>query len=478
MPREINNFRQFNEANIRSNKGLDRDYIDNIKRSEEREAHRKLQRGEVDPRNMMQMASELISLQGGRAEFTRMGIVPTWIDREKKAEVEELARSIIDDRYGRIINALNIDMDIKLVDPQELRDMKQGEKMSNSPQMEENWEEEVTDDEDFIADVQKRKIANIITQGSAKNVHRLIHMYRDRIEELDPRMFEVMDLLIKSNEVQEWLQPEDTERGGQLIRQFMNGYTMTEFPENRDQDEMEEEIEERTEDIDIEALLNNDENEEAKLEEAFDGWDDKIKVKARAIDLVVLLHESVKGIFEVLGSPSIPEDDEDRARDIIANTDTLEDEFEDLRYGPQIREDLLEWVNSNDKVNDIDDGFEYVWGAMVSVESKLFLELFKDAIIDKTGKADRWLDQTLDRLKREEKEFKDAQSDYEQQMRDWEEQQKFDNIQKRQIEKPKPQEESGEPNYSEMSKKQLGELRDQALDDGNFELLKKITKYL
>lgn len=469
MPREINNFRTFNEANIRNNKGLDPDYIDNIRDSEIQDAHRKVRSGEVSPpMEIMGLVRQLMSIQGGELSMGRGGFTPVWRDYEKKATIEQLARDIISDRYGNLLDTLNVEMDIELVDPSELDEMKQGGEMSDSaPEMPE-YEE--TDDEDLRDDVDKRKIANIITQGSAKNVHRLIHMYRDKIDEVDDRLFTILDRLIKSQEAAEWLMAGDDNRpgGGSMIRQHMNGFSKVEFESPEDQMEFEE----MADDIDMDV-------DDFNTEEAFEEWDGKIKVTARGIDLVILLHESVKGIYEILGSPSIPEFDVQRADDILINTDTLDDEHEDLRYGPKIREDLLNWVNTNDKVNQIDDGFEYVWGAMISVESGPFLDLFFDAIIGKTGKADKWLDNTLDKLIQDEEEFKRAEFEYEQELKNWETQKQLSpEVEVEDDDFIINDTEEDDEDYSKMSQRELGVLRDKALDNGDFDTLKKISQYL
>lgn len=477
MPREINDFRRFNEANIRNNKGLDRDYIDNIKSTEQAESNRKIQRREVEnPNRIMPMVEEIMEIQGGQIRQTMFGPMPEWHDYEKKEKIEQLARDIIQDRYGRLINSMGVEMDIKLVDPRELQDMKEGCEMCDSPEPPAEYEE--TDDEGLRNDIDKRKIVNIITQGSAKNVHRLIHLYREKIEELDPRLFELMDKLIKSNEAMEWMIPEN-DSNGKMIREMMNGFTKTEFENDDDASDFKE----MSEDIDIEEAMTD---EDFDLDKAFEDWNGKIKVTARAIDLVVLLHESVKGIFEVLGSPSIPEHDEQRASDIMANTDTLKDEFEDLRYGPRIREDLLNWVNSNNKINQIEDGFEFVWGEMVSIESSAFLDLFFDSIISKTGIADKWLDDLLNKLIEEDKNLKTSQFEYDQNKSDYDNSNSWG---KNTPSKPKEIEKSPsssaakdtvdqEPDYSKMKQGELSLLRDKLLDAGDFEALSKMTKYL
>src|SRR5690606_32601426 len=47
-----------------------------------------------------------------------------------------------------------------------------------------------------------------------------------------------------------------------------------------------------------------------------------------------------------------------------------------------IRRDLLAFVSENDKISDIANGFEYVWGRMVEMPSRDFLDLFKAILID------------------------------------------------------------------------------------------------
>lgn len=482
----IKNFEIF-EANLRDNKGLNRAYVDDIKRGEERDAHQRIRSGEVQPNRIMSMAIELNRLHGGQIQMTPQGPIPTWIDRDKKSIIEELANDIINDQYGRIIDALNIDLDIKLVDFDEMQDMK-GEMEENEEESElkPNIEDVESDDEDLKMDVDKRKLVNNITQGSAKNTHRLIHLYKEKIDEVDPQIFDLMDRLIKSNETMEWTLPE-REGQGKMIIQMMNGYSKVEFEDEEDEEEVKDEMEE----IDIEKLLNNEEEEVKEFEEEFEDFSGKVKVTARGIDLVILLHEAVKGIYEVLGSPSLPEatpgdlSAEEKAKQIMYNTDTADDEFEDLRYGPRIRQDLLNWVNSNEKIHELEDSFEYVWGAMVSMQSRDFLKLFFDAIIGKTGDADKWLDETLDNLISDQERYRQEMSQYDQDQRDdesgdsWkqgteyeqDEDSKKDNSSELE-QRPSPTQQKQD--FSKMSVRDLERAMDDALDSGDMESVQKI----
>jgi hypothetical protein len=471
------------EARLRDNRGLSKDYLDNIKSEEERKS---FEEGRVDPMQLTGMAIELNRLHGGRLRPTPFGMIPSWPDKDKKEKIEKLAKDIIEEEYGRIIDVLNIDMDIKLVDPDEMRDMK-GEMGENEEESENNlkpnMEEREIDDEDLIADIEKRKLVNVITQGSAKNVHRLIHLYKNKIDEVDPQIFNLMDRLIKTQERMEWQLPEE-EGMGKLIIQFMNGYSKVEFEDEED----EEEVEEKVEEFDLDSLLSGDEDEMEEFEEKFEDFSGKIKVTSRGIDLVILLHEAVKGIYEVLGSPSLPEENEERANQIMYNTDTANDEFEDLRYGPRIRQDLLNWINSNNKIDKLEDPFEYVWGAMVQLTNTKFLEIFKDAIIGKTGVADRWLDKTLDDLIQSFEEYDQEVYNYEEEERqdndgdEWKQETGYADDQDFEDEDENDSEElpeeTGEVDYSEWSERDLERELDRAFDNNDMELVRKLGEEL
>ena len=441
----------------------------------------------------MPLVDELMRLQGGSINMTAQGPMPVWNDREKKSRIEELARTIIEEQYGRLLRSMNAEMDIALVDMDELQDMKgdEGGMEDDSPQP--NIEEEELEDEDLANDIYKRKLVNVITQGSAKNTHRLIHLHRTSIDGLDPDLFEIMDKLIKAQETVEWTFPENDDNG-KMIRQFMNGYTKVEFgdeDEDEDEDGQEEELEENLEEVDMEALLNGDEDEMENLEEQMEDYSGTIKITARAIDLTVLLHESVKGIYEILGAPSIPENDEERANNIMINTDTLQDEFEDLRYGPKIREDLLSFVNSNNKINQVDDGFEWVWNKMASTDSETFLELFLDILVNKTGMAENWLDQTLNDLIESDEELSRQQYEWDEENNDREEwrgeedqsnvvddEPEEDLMSQLGLDDDSDKDSDGSEDYSTYSQRELNDLLNQAIDSGNFPLASEIGKHI
>ena len=72
-------------------------------------------------------------------------------------------------------------------------------------------------------------------------------------------------------------------------------------------------------------------------------------IKARGIDFPMLLHETVKGIYELLSAPGLPEE-ESVAQTVLMNTG-LSDEPEDWKYGPRIANDFFAFLNEKSELS-------------------------------------------------------------------------------------------------------------------------------
>jgi hypothetical protein len=104
--------------------------------------------------------------------------------------------------------------------------------------------------------------------------------------------------------------------------------------------------------------------------ELFSEYSPRIIVRAK--DFAMLIHETIKGIYNLIISLSIPEDAE-MAEDVIMNTDTLADELEDLRYGPIFAAKLRDFINEFPESDEIPNLREHVVGKMSLMESQEFL---------------------------------------------------------------------------------------------------------
>jgi hypothetical protein len=221
----------------------------------------------------------------------------------------------------------------------------------------------------------------------------------------------------------------------------------------------------------------------------------------------MLLHEAVKGLFEILSLGGIPEDKE-VSKLVISNTG-MGDEPQDFKYGPEVASDLRDFVNENNKVDKYPNVREELWKLMIDKESMptdQFLELMR-GILSKTDKAKRDVDRLLDKVIKmieEEKagldDYNKKMDEYERQLKDYEEEKNrprneyeeedgefangneeetdIDKLVKQSLNnKDNDQSDSGEPDYSKMGARELDRLMNQALDDENYALAHKISQY-
>jgi hypothetical protein len=99
-------------------------------------------------------------------------------------------------------------------------------------------------------------------------------------------------------------------------------------------------------------------------------------VKARGVTFPILIHELVKGVFEVLGTHGLP-DDPRQAEMVIASQDTVPAEIWDLRLGPVFWEKFTEAYP--DELFDEDKKYiqHYLFQRFSALDPKKFFKLTK-----------------------------------------------------------------------------------------------------
>jgi hypothetical protein len=213
-------------------------------------------------------------------------------------------------------------------------------------------------------------------------------------------------------------------------------------------------------------------------------------IRARGIDFPMLLHESVKGLFEILSLGGLPEDK--RTAELSILNTGIEDEPEDWKYGPEIASDIRDFINLNDKVSKHPNVREEVYKILIdrnTMSTDDFLKLIK-GILSKKEEARIKVDKIIDEAIRNISDYKDSIDKYNQDMEkynrdmeDWkssssdvgeegEEGEEDDNEISKITNKP------AETDYSKMSKSQIQELIDDALDRGDIETLQKLTPFI
>ena len=147
------------------------------------------------------------------------------------------------------------------------------------------------------------------------------------------------------------------------------------------------------------------------------------------------------------------------------NTDSLADEIEDLRYGPEIAADLRDFISAFPEYDSIPNLREHVFGKMMAMEAKDFLELMYMILIE-DPKAKPVVQEFIDEIAEEIGKYElgqagiDNDDDYE------------------------PGEEEDETpgrapiDYSELSKREIEKLIDKALDAKDFDTVRDLAKYL
>jgi hypothetical protein len=517
----MKNFQKFlEEADIRGNVGIpgegdkkpgEKKYLSDVeKRAKERLRIRPQDISKLGPMGYMPSQKEMelierfVPLQERSIELTRNHL----------PELSKLVEDLIYQLYKDLIDRYEIELDIKLVRPGKVKEfMDEGEDSEKPPK-----QVEIKDPE-IIREIQKRKIANLIIQGEAKNTKHLLHSneIKEGFEKIlgkenGKSLFETLDAIAKIMDQLDWITPES-------FRQMMmeehpeglGGAEKVEWKPKTKSDEPQEDEEEYKEFTGEEEY--EEDEEEIHLED--EDMESTPILRARGIDVSILIHEAVKGLFEILSLVGLPvvkdEDDEvDKEKTkklldkIYANTGWM-DEPQDWKFGPEIAADLRDFVNKNPKIDTYPNIREELWKVMIdrkTMPTEKFLELMR-GILSETKEArieiDILINQVIEKIKNEKEyqqeldqyqkdmdEYNKKMEDYERKMKEWEEkkakgelelteepQSEIDMIVKKSLTS------KGDDNdYSKWSQKEIQTEIDQALEDGNFEKVKLLSPYL
>lgn len=392
--------------------------------------------------------------------------------RGKETQLEELAKQVILDNFGDILEG--VELDIKL--------LRSGSEIDKF--MKDETEEEESDmptfreikDSELIRRIHKAKIGNVIIQGEAKNTKHILHTeeVKDSINEIfgaqAEAIFRTWDEITKIADKMDWIIPIQVK--AQMMEQHpegMAGAVKVDF-KKKDKDEDSE---------------YKEEEEVQNEEEIVDEFTPIIK--ARGIDFPMLLHETVKGIFELIAAVSqpgmdAPTEEIEMAQTVKMNVSSFEDEVEDFRTGPEIAADFRDFINENDKAMYTPNMRAYIFGKMMDPEymtSQEFLDLFR-GILNNTEEARKIIDEIIDEVVDELKAYDlgEVLPDYEEESGyedDYEQQRDYGDVE---AEAETEQEDDEEVDYSEMTQRQLQELIDDALDSGDFDKVRDLSQFL
>ena len=392
----------------------------------------------------------------------------------KEEELSKLATDLISSIYSDLLKRYEIELDIKLVQPREVKNF-MDEAEESEPDMESF--REITD-EDVKDEIHKRKIANLLIQGKAKGIKELLDssIVQDGVREIfgerGEEIITIWKRMSDSADKLDWLA--DPQQRAAMMEVNPEGFAGASYVawKPKEEEESEEEYKEYT----------GEESEEDMFDMEMDELKTTPVIKAVGVDFPMLLHETVKGIYELLSAPGLPEE-ESVAQTVLMNTG-LKDEPEDWKYGPRIAKDLSAFLNENERIDEIPNLREEFFRTLLdgeTMETKDFLELVK-GILMKTPEARAKVDSMIDDLindldyEGQMKRYEEEMKDYERKMKEWEASQKSGGSTEKPSEIEKLQ--NKEKDFSDMSQSEIQSMIDDAIDEGDFEKVRILSQYL
>ena len=208
----------------------------------------------------------------------------------------------------------------------------------------------------------------------------------------------------------------------------------------------------------------------------------KPKIVAEGMTFSILLHELEKGAKELIALHGTHEDMEVQ-RYVYDQVDNLDAEQDDIRLGVGIWEKISQFIDIENPNHEA-----LLFHKLVSLPASEMNSLINGLLKENENsvrKIQEMADEASEQLRAEE--YEDAIGEYEDEDEEEPTPAGDDDVEDGDYSDPvlrdllggsSPEEPSGEPDYSNMSKSELESLMDDALDNGDFELARKIGPYL
>ena len=226
--------------------------------------------------------------------------------------------------------------------------------------------------DNFDRERAKRRMINALIGGAAKKGQYMYHMVSQRLNEIDPNLIEVYGITTAIIDHLYWLYPEET----------------------------------------LEAMSGQGGSEVGTSE--IDNQTDPPTVKARGVNFPTLVHELVKGVYEVFGTHGLP-DDPRQAEMVMGAEDTVPAEAWDLKLGPVFWELLQKSypieILTEDDMKHIQ---HYLFMRLSAMPAEEFFQLFKEVLEEKQSgkdKIQRMVNEIVRELEENDEEDEDEEED-------------------------------------------------------------------
>ena len=219
------------------------------------------------------------------------------IESNHKKELEQLAINLVINEMG--LNPDDVNFDAKIIGMGEVDN--NGFNMNNTDTPDQvdidndQMEIEIFNDlENLNLERAKRRLINSLIQGASKRGHYMYHLVSEKLQEItgSEKLLDLYGIMMSVNDLNYW-------QIGDVTIESMS-------------------------DSKAGSMTIDNENENGNF-----------TIKARGVNFPVLLHELLKGVYELIGSHGLPENPE-TAKKVIEVEDVLNKEMWDLRLGPAI----------------------------------------------------------------------------------------------------------------------------------------------
>ena len=224
--------------------------------------------------------------------------------------------------------------------------------------------------EKFDLEKAKRRFINSLIQGASKKGHYMFNLVSEEINNINPELLNLYGVLMSINDLLYWIMPDEMTMSAAEGGEGVQGS---------------EEIDETT---------------------------DPPTIRAKGLFFPVLVHELIKGVYEVLGTQGLP-DDPRAAEMVMGAEDTLPYEVWDLRLGPVIWEKFTEAYPDKLFEDDMREIQNYLFSRFSSLTTDEFFEVARMILSgSEEGKkiVSNMVDEIIDELKGYD--YEDAMSQY------------------------------------------------------------------
>jgi len=264
-----------------------------------------------------------------------------------------------------------IDTSKMISEPEELEDEEVQQQFGvDADEAEDDLENFMAAFEKFDMEKAKRRFINSLIQGASKKGHYMFHLVEEQLNTINPELINLYGVLMSINDLLYWIMPD------QMIMNAAGS------------------------------------GEGVQGSEEIDDTTDPPTIRAKGLFFPVLVHELIKGVYEVLGTQGLP-DDPRAAEMVMGQTDTLPYEVWDLRLGPVIWRKFTEAYPEKLYDDDMREIQNYLFSRFSALSTDEFFEVARLILSGSPqGKKilERMVNDIISELKQQE--YDDAMSQY------------------------------------------------------------------